>query len=286
MAAISGWQIASYRSGVAAIFLWTVLPAARRNWTWRTLVAGAVYAAMVVLFVLSNKLTTSANAILLQSTYPVYLLLLGPLLLREKLRAADLAVVTGVVLGAMVLFSGSERVVATAPDPVRGNIVALASGVAWALTIAAMRWMGKRDPLAESAGAVAIAGNFIAFLACLPLAYNGPPVNMEAGVVVAYLGLVQVGLGYVFLTRSIRHVPAVDAATLLLIEPVLNPIWSWLIHGEQPSGRALTGGAMIMTAAFAGAIWQASQASVQSPTPVGDPPVVEQRAEEFSRPQS
>ena len=218
---------------------------------------GVVYAVMVVLFVLSNKLTTSANAILLQSTYPLYLLLLGPLFLKEKLRAVDITVVSGVILGAVVLFTGSERVVGTAPDPVRGNFVALASGIAWALTIAALRWMGKRNPQAESAAAVAIAGNAIAFVACLPLALQGAAVSLEAGAVVAYLGLFQVGLGYFCLTRSIRHVPALDVATLLLIEPVLNPIWAWLIHGEQPSGRALTGGAMILASAFAGSWWQA-----------------------------
>ncbi len=283
MAALSGWQVASYRAGVAAVFLWIVLPAARRNWTWRTLVAGAVYAVMIVLFVLSNKLTTAANAILLQSTYPVYILLLGPLFLREKLRAVDLAIVAGVILGAVVLFSGSEHVVATAPDPVRGNFVALASGIAWALTIAALRWMGKRDPLAESAASVAIAGNLIAFVACLPLAYKGPPVSLESGAVVAYLGLFQIGLGYVFLTRSIRHVPAVDAATLLLIEPVLNPIWAWLIHGEQPSGRALTGGAMIMVAAFAGSWWQTSAENAAQPAMSADGLPA---AEQFSPPQS
>jgi len=256
MAALSGWQIASYRAVVATAFLWFVLPAARRNWTWRTFVGGAIYAVMVVLYVLSNKLTTAANAILLQSTYPLYLLVLGPLFLKEKLRGVDVAVVGGVLLGAAVLFSGSEHIVATAPDPVRGNIVALASGFAWALTIAALRWLGKRDPLAESAAAVAIAGNAIAFVACLPLAVRGPEVHVEAGAVVLYLGLVQVGLGYLCLTRSIRHVPAVDAATLLLIEPVLNPIWAWLIHGEQPSGRALAGGTLILAAAFAGSWWQ------------------------------
>jgi drug/metabolite transporter (DMT)-like permease len=260
---------------VATVFLWLVLPAARRNWTWRTFLAGVVYAAMVLLFVLSNKLTTAANAILLQSTYPLYLLLLGPLFLKEKLRAMDLAIVGGVILGAAILFSGSERVVATAPDPVRGNIVALASGFAWALTIAALRWMGKRDPLAESAAAVAIAGNAIAFVACLPLAIQGPAVNLESGAVIAWLGLFQVGLGYVCLTRSIRHVRAVDAATLLLIEPVLNPIWAWLIHSETPSGMALGGGAIIMTSAFAGAWWQASR-TIADPT-TADPTIADRQ---------
>jgi drug/metabolite transporter (DMT)-like permease len=259
LAALTGWQIASYRAAVAAAFLWLVLPAARRHWTWRTLVAGIVYAGMVILYVLSNKLTTSANAILLQTTCPFYLLLLGPLFLKEKLRAMDVAVMAGVGLGAALVFSGSERVVATAPDPVRGNIVALASGLAWALTIAALRWMGKRDSRAESAASVVIAGNMIAFLACLPIAVRGSGVHAEAAAVVVYLGLIQVGLGYLCLTRAIRHVPAVEAATLLLLEPVLNPIWAWLIHGEHPSGRALAGGAVIMAAAFAGTWRQTRQ---------------------------
>jgi drug/metabolite transporter (DMT)-like permease len=260
---------------VAAVFLWLVLPAARRNWTWRTLPGGAVYAAMVVLFVLSNKLTTAANAILLQSTYPLYLLLLGPLFLREKLRTVDVAIVGGVVLGAAILFSGSEHAVRTAPDPVRGNIVALASGFAWALTIAVLRWMGKRDPLAESAAAVAIAGNAIAFAACLPLAIQGPSLHIKSAAVIAWLGLFQVGLGYVCLTRSIRHVPAVDTATILLVEPVLSPIWAWLIHNERPSGMALGGGAMIVTSAFAGAWWQARRSTADLPeaAPASFPPL-------------
>ena len=262
LASLSGWQIASYRAILAALFMWLVLPAARRNWTWRTFAAGAVYAVMVVFYVLSNKLTTAANAILLQSTYPLYLLLLGPLFLKEKLRLADVAVVSGVILGAAILFSGSERIVATAPDPVRGNIIALASGLAWALTIAALRWMGKRDPRAESAASVAIAGNAIAFVACLPLAIGGPAVHPQAIAVVVWLGVFQVGLGYVCLTRSIRHVPALEAATLLLIEPVLNPIWAWMIHGERPSSRALTGGLIIMLAAFAGSWWQTRQSAI------------------------
>lgn len=281
MAALSGWQIASYRAGIAALFLWLVLPAARRNWTWHTLAGGVVYAVMVVLFVLSNKLTTAANAILLQSTYPLYLLLLGPLFLKERLRAFDFGVVGGVILGAAILFSGSETVVATAPDPVRGNAIALASGIAWAMTIAALRWISKRDPKAESAAAVAIAGNAIAFLACLPLSLEGPELHVRAAAVVAWLGLFQVGLGYLCLTRSIRRVPAFDAAILLLVEPVLNPVWAWVIHRERPSGNALIGGAMILAAAFTGSWWQARRSIagfVESAGPLA--------AEELSPPQS
>ena len=258
MAALTGWQIASYRAAVAGIFLALMLPEARRNWTWRTFAGGVVYAATVITFVLSNKMTTAANSILLQSTYPLYLLLIGPLFLKEKLRGIDFAVVAGVTAGAVVLFTGSEHVVSTAPDPVRGNIVAAVSGFAWALTISALRWMGKQNPTGESAASVTIIGNLIAFVVCLPLAIGGSPVSVSAGLVVLYLGIFQVGLAYFCLTRSIRHVPAIQAATLMLIEPVLNPIWAWIIHNERPSGRALMGGAMIICAAFAGAWWQSS----------------------------
>ncbi len=211
---------------------------------------------MVILFVLSNKLTTAANAILLQSTYPLYLLLLGPLLLKEKLRTVDVAVVAGVLLGTGVLVSGSEQVAATAPDPVRGNLVAIASGLAWALTLAALRWTAKHEKAGDPAAAVALAGNAIAFLVCLPCVNSGPPITTGSAAVILYLGLFQVGLGYYCLTRSIRHVPALQTATLLLIEPVLNPLWAWIIHHERPSAMALAGGAAILVSALAGAWWQ------------------------------
>lgn len=260
LASLTSWQIAGYRSGIAAVFLWIVLPRARGNWTWRTLVAGAVYAAMVILFVVSNRMTTAANAILLQSTYPLYLLILGPLFLKERLRAVDFVVVLGVATGAALLFSGSEHVVATAPSPARGNVVALISGLAWALTLVALRWIGKRDPDAESAAAVVIAGNALAFLFCLPLATSGSIRHTQDAIVLLYLGVVQVGLGYVCLTRSIRRVPAIDAAMLLLAEPVLSPLWAWLVHGEQPTATALSGGAIILVTATGGA-WSKTRSS-------------------------
>ena len=83
---LTGWQVAGFRSGVAAVALWLLVPGARRQWNWRTLLAGIFYAATLILFVTANKLTTSANAIFLQSTAPLYLLLLGPLVLREPVR--------------------------------------------------------------------------------------------------------------------------------------------------------------------------------------------------------
>ncbi|MFL5518957.1 MAG: EamA family transporter, partial [Gemmatimonadales bacterium] len=89
-AGFTGWQIASFRSGVAAVAIFLMTPAARRGWTPRAVLVGAAYATCLTLFVLANRLTTSASAIFLQSTAPLYLLVLGPWLLKEPIRRQDL----------------------------------------------------------------------------------------------------------------------------------------------------------------------------------------------------
>lgn len=248
---LSSWQVAGFRSGIAAVVLAIALPGARRGWTWRTALIGVAYAATLILFVAANKLTTSANAIFLQSTAPLYLLLLGPLLLHEPVRRRDVAVMAAVFAGILLLFSGTETTVSTAPNPHLGNVIGAVCGLSWALTLAGLRWMGKTG--AEDAGtATVIVGNLIAFAACLPMAVPVGPVSPGDISAISYLGVFQVGLAYVFLTRSIRHVPGLEAATLLLVEPVFNPIWTWLMHGERPSPEALVGGAVIIGAATVG----------------------------------
>jgi len=128
-----------------------------------------------------------------------------------------------------------------------------------------MRWMGKREKGtsggSESAAATAIAGNLIAFLVCLPMALPVTHGTVSDAAIVLYLGVFQIGLAYILLTRSLREVPGLEAATLLLVEPVFNPLWSWLIHGERPSGSALAGGALIVLAALGGTWWQQSRSA-------------------------
>jgi drug/metabolite transporter, DME family len=257
---LSSWQVAGFRSGIAAAVLYVALPGARRGWTSRTWIVGLAYAATLILFVLANKLTTSANAIFLQSTAPLYLLLLGPLVLREPLRKVDLAVISIVAAGALLLLFGSSLgsggAVITAPDPGRGNGLALAAGVTWALTITGLRWMGKRADHRDSSAATVIAGNLIAFAVCMPMAVPVEHARLTDLAILLYLGIFQVSLAYVFLTRSLRAVPGLEAATLLLIEPVFNPVWTWIVHGEQPGAAALWGGFLIIAAAFGGTVWR------------------------------
>lgn len=241
---LTSWQVASFRSGIAAIVVWLLMREARQGWSWRTFLAGLPYASTVLLFVLANKLTTSASTIFLQSTAPLYILLLAPWLLKERNRAIDFAVMGMIVAGLALFFLGVDEPMKTAPNPVAGNILAIVSGVSWAVTIISLRWTGQRG---SAAGAV-VSGNITAFLVALPLAL---PVEharpLDWGVLLG-LGVVQLGLGYVFLTKAARHVPAFEASVLLLLEPALNPLWALIVNGERPGAWSLAGGSVILAA--------------------------------------
>ncbi|MDQ3556879.1 MAG: DMT family transporter [Gemmatimonadota bacterium] len=253
--ALSSWQTAGFRSGIAAVVFLLFLPAARRGWSLRVLAVGTAYAATLVLFVLANRLTTAANTIFLQSTAPLYILLLGPWLLGERTRARDAAFMALVGAGLLLFFVGAEAPSVTAPDPARGNLLATASGVFWALTVMGLRWLGSREESGDAAVATVAAGNVIAFLACLPLALPvGEVGGLDWGIVV-YLGVFQIALAYWFVTTAIRHLSALEASVLLLAEPALNPIWAWAVHGERPGPWAVAGGVLILGTTLAKTWW-------------------------------
>lgn len=113
--------------------------------------------------------------------------------------------------------------------------------------LAGFRWLSVRGH-GDSALAATVLGNALAAVAVLPMALPVPHISASNLAVSIYLGVVQVGLAYVLLTRGIRHVPAVEATTLLMVEPALSPFWAWLVHGERPGAWALAGGATILGA--------------------------------------
>ena len=244
---LSNWQIASFRSGIAALALLLALPASRRWWQPRTLAVGAAYAATMILYVSANKLTTAANTIFLQSTAPLYLLLLGPWLMREKVRRQDLLFGSSLALGLALFFLGVEPPRETAPAPVIGNALAATAGLTWALTILGLRWLGRRDgKIGGGAEASVVAGNLIACLCCLPLAWPVVSSRMLDWALVGYLGVFQIGLAYFFLTRGVRRISALETSLLILLEPVLNAFWAWLVHGEQPGPWSIAGCSLIL----------------------------------------
>lgn len=247
---LSGFQVASFRSGVAALAMLALIPAARARWSWRALSVGLAYATTMVLFVSANKLTTAANTIFLQSSAPLYVLLLSPLVLKERVRRVDLLYMLVLGAGLALFFVGVRAPDELAPNPLLGNVLATAAGLSWALTVFGLRFVEQREPERGPARAVLL-GNLIAFFACLPWALPVGDVTAKDVGVIAYLGLIQIGLAYVLLMRAVQSVPALEASLLLLVEPVLSPLWAWLVHGESPGAWALAGGAVILGATAA-----------------------------------
>ncbi|MEO8595194.1 MAG: DMT family transporter [Candidatus Solibacter sp.] len=258
---LTGWQVASFRSGVAALALLLAVPAARKQFRWGMLPVAMAYAATLILFVLANRLTTSANAIFLQSTAPLYVLLLGPLLLHEPIRRTDLVYMLAVGAGLALFFMGRDAAAVTAPDPPRGNMLALGSGITYALMLAGLRWQGRHGHQ-DSGIATTIAGNLVAFAAALPMALPVTHLRAADAGVILYLGCAQIGIAYWCLTRAIRHVPAFEATTMLQLEPAMNPLWTWLAHGERPTSWALAGGAVIVSATLVKTWWGRRRTSV------------------------
>ena len=253
----TGWQIASGRSAIAGLVLLVALRSARRRPTAKVLRTALAYAATVLLFSLANKATTAANAIFLQSTAPVYVLALSPWLLKERPTRGELLCVP-IFLAGLVLFFFDRL----GPGQQAGNLIALASGVAFALALMGLRGLQVDDGIAAVTW-----GNFVAAGLALPFALLGPALTGTDVGAIAFLGVFQLALGYVLFQRGIQGTSATQASVLVLLEPVLNPIWSFLLAGERPGPWALCGGAIILVASLVRALQPAAKATAQPAAP-------------------
>lgn len=234
---LSGWQINFGRSAVAALFIAAIIPSARRRPDRGVAGVAVAYAFTVLLFVLANKATTSANAIFLQDTAPLWVLLLSGVLLHERPTRGELLSAPLFLAGLLLFFLDQ-----LSPGQAAGNVIAVGSGVAFALCILGLRKLGARN-----VGAI-VWGNALAALLSLPMALRGPaPTARDLGLVL-FLGVFQLGASYALFARGLRHTPAVEASLLALVEPVLNPVWTFLLTGERPGPWAVRGGLVILGA--------------------------------------
>lgn len=254
---LTSWQVASFRCAVAAAVMFALLPAARRRWSWPTVGVGGCYAGTLTLYVLANKTTTAANAVFLQSTAPLYILLLAPLLLRERPRLSDLVLMAGMATGLACFFVGRPPSFATAPAPLLGNVLGAFSGICWAFTVMGLRFLERRSDGVAGGGAAVVAGSLLAFLVGLPLALPVASSQPSDWLWVAYLGVFQIAVAYVLLTTGLTAVPALEASLLILVEPVFNPVWAYFVHGERPGAWALAGGFLIVAVTVVKSFWDA-----------------------------
>jgi drug/metabolite transporter (DMT)-like permease len=239
---LSGLELSFGRSLLAAITVAMFTRHEGFGMNSVTALASLLYAALLILFVMATKETTAANAIFLQYTAPVYLLILEPLFYKEKFRSGDLITVTVCVIGMSLFFVGKLR-----PQDVTGNILALASGFCFACYFLLLRHSKSRSVNRASS---VIYGNLLVVLIAAPVGLKVlPRINMHDALSVLYLGVVQIGLAYTLFTVAMaRGVRSLDAGIIGYVEPVLNPIWVYLVLGERPTQWALLGGAIIVVA--------------------------------------
>lgn len=239
---IDAYQVTFFRSLFAAV---TVLLLTRKQGLRINgfgILTSVIYALLLFLFVWATKKTTAANAIFLQYTAPIYILLLAPFIIGEKFHWRDLVTVVVVLAGMSLFFVGQLRF-----EDYQGNIAALFSGIFLGLYI-----MLLRHPKADgfNPAIAVIYGNFLLALINAPTGISAiPSMTFMDWFAVTFLGIFQIGVSYILFIRGVRGgTRPLDASLIGFIEPLLNPVWVFIFVGERPSRWALLGGGIIVAA--------------------------------------
>jgi drug/metabolite transporter (DMT)-like permease len=229
--------VAGGRSAVAAIIIWAYLRRPKFTWSKIQIGCAIAYCGTVLFFVIANKMTTAANAILLQYTAPIYIAVLGVWVLGERTRLLDWVTIGLVLIGmSLFLLDGLSA----------GNLIGNGFGLLSALCFAFLAMLLRKQKDSSPMESVLL-GNILTAIIGLPsLMLSQPDVKSLLGLTL--LGVFQLGIAYILFTNATRHVSALELVLIPVIEPILNPIWVVLMVGERPSLLALIGGLIVMGA--------------------------------------
>ncbi len=232
--------IAGIRSLFAAILMYILCKRPKFDFSPMQIGAALMYTGTVLLFVIANKMTTSANAILLQYTAPIYAAILGFIFLREKVNIRDVVAII-VILGGMCLFFVDDL----NSGGLLGNIFAILSGICFAAQAIFMKLQKTSSPAASI-----ILGNIITFAVSIPFLFAKVPSPKDISIL-AIMGIFQLGLAYVLYSFAVTKLSALDMVLIPIIEPILNPIWVVIFTGEVPGTMAIIGGVIVIGAVVA-----------------------------------
>jgi drug/metabolite transporter (DMT)-like permease len=235
--AIHPLAIAGARSGIACLIVLLFLGRPRLSWSLPQIGGALSYAATVTLFVFATKLTTAANAILLEYTAPVYIAILGSWFLAERTTLLDWLMIGTCLFGMTLFFLDS-----LAPGQLIGNVCGILTGVTFAFLAIFLRKQKDTSNL-ESI----LLGNAIVAVIGLPFLGYGIP-DIKGLFSLAALGTLQLALPYILYARAIKQVTALDSILIPIIEPILNPLWVFLLIGERPGRWAVVGGVIVLLA--------------------------------------
>jgi len=231
------FALAGVRSLIGGLVILAYLRRPRFTWSAAQIAGAVCYAGCMICFVAANKLTTAANAILLQYTAPLYAAIFGWIFLREKASGIDWVTIAVVICGMVLFFLDRLSL-----GGMEGNLLSILSGVLFAGAMVSFRAQKDGSPLSSI-----LLSHALTFAVSIPFLWKGAPGLVGWGSL-AFLGIFQIGLSSIFLSFGIRHVTALQTLLTSVIEPLFNPLWVFLILGETPGPRALAGGAVILAA--------------------------------------
>ena len=230
-------QLSFFRCSIAALTFAVLFRKQILYFNKFSLINSIFYAIVLISFVIATKTTTAANAIFLQATAPIYVLIFEPIFNKTKYEKINVITVAVCVIGMFLFFVGEIE-----PSHFEGNLVALISGITFAAFFLGMK---KNEPIYQHSSI--FWGNIIVAVICLPFLFALEFISSSDLLMVSFLGVFQIAFAYAFFSAGLKRIYAVEASIISMIEPVLNPVWVFIGYGEIPSITAIIGGAIILT---------------------------------------
>lgn len=239
------FTILSYRSILAGSVFFLFFGKKLFSMNGRAWLNALFYCLLVLGFVMATKRTTAANAILLQYTGTIYVLLAEPYFFKLKMERVNVVTIIACAIGMVILVSGD-----LGSGDMLGNLIALVSGFLFAAL-----FIGQRLNAPEYQAGSIFWGNMMMGLIGLPFLLQSPLPTLPEAAMLGFLGIFQLGLGYLLFTYGLKRVLAIEGALLAMLEPMLNPVWVLIFYGEKPSKGAIVGGFIIIFALAARIVW-------------------------------
>ena len=247
---VSAFQISFFRSAIAAltILFVTLLRKKKVRFEFDAVsnLSAIFYAGILILFVMATKMTTAANAIFLQFTAPIYLVILEPVFLKTKFESRNLVTIIICIFGMVLFFFGRLEL-----GNIYGNLLAICSGICFAMFSLLLKYKKLKKQSANTIQS-AIMGNALVAVITFFIIFPSFALSLNEALILIYMGVIQIGIAYVIFNEAIKYVSATESMIIATLEAIFNPIWVFIGIGEAPSVYAIFGGAII----FAAIIWR------------------------------
>ena len=241
---LDAFQISFYRSAIAAVTIIVISKANKKKLTYEfdiiSVLCSLCYALVLIMFVVAAKLTKVANAIFLQFTAPIYLLILEPIFLKTKFEKKNLIALIFCFAGMVLFFFGKLEL-----SGIQGNLIAIGSGISFALFTLFLKWK-KQIHKTEDTMIYIVVGNILVCIFCLPLMINNLTLDLTQFLILLYMGIFQIGISYIIFNEGVKYISATESMIIAMLEAILSPIWVFLGVGEVPSGYAIAGSLIIL----------------------------------------